>query len=1255
MIEANTHIIDADYTFADVETEDNLANRADLLGIGVEVAYLNVNVPSVDLSMKGSFNFLNEKRVSSKSIRYSASFNTRTKRKMLDSFSDQLTANANAYVMTENEGAGDRHIATHFVSSITYGANVVVSFESVFTSEEEKNQIYVSLEASLGIPSIQLTAEARGELDIQDSITESFSNTKVKVYGDIRFQSKIPTTAEEAIEFLRNLPVSSGVDGDNIGVPMDIVLTPLKWINSKAAQLKRRLAGDTLNRLVAVYDNFQVAEARILDTLGQPSGGFLAWRRTVEGVYRNFQIYRAQFSLDLNAAISQFKGGSVNADALLALEELYYSSTNLYNEQNLDSRMEKEEDIIGNLMALASEFKETGVIFAENLREYMAPTFDTRYDRVYAAIIVGMNPNSDREGIAEIRKFVSLAKARHVPGLHEDTDHCIFTTSPDGDQVCLETLKFIAIHFDSFCGDFCNLPFCAKQIGEEDWPLCPTTNSGITDGTCDVDEQTSIELQCTINDYKGKCGEAGFESESRSNDANPFGNCWCACPTSQVIEFVNNAAPQRLTDSMPMKPEAPTIVNITDLPTEADPNNQIAVIHLQPVSSVTTAENHPFNYAIRISSKFIRNTGETTEYLTASRFEFTDNDHETIVVRQLEAGETYQFKIAGMNDVGLGPYSVSDYIKIGHRMPFEILSCVQPMKSDGITCNQPKVHPSRTLPAWLDTYSRIQLTTKAPTRMVRITIHETLSPVHTQIGKSNFSDASEDYPVLGECDMYAPGSFRTDAPINASVTCTFTLKDEYNYVNSILRTKTRNYTDRLLSESNIRPDTMPIVVAVWDDVDVLSAWGNWTLLLPSERTCTNYGPFTYFCPQFYSCVEDCAANCQGLFPTGYTCESSSCQEGQILCPVPFSFRPALYKQEIGLDNEDDSEDCIEAGSDPTAACKADCYATSKHLVFTTKVPNTNTYEDTHICYSPCYVILGHNYESDFVVAPGATREIGCAEGYHNKNAGDLANYPNTFKFTCPDLSSAATNGVSTDDITNYTDGSVWYFDYEKILQLDEEDKSDTKVNMVSTKLECVSCLNGEIYDETLTPPACAEVRPKSLAAVNYVIDGSFMDPENESSFSAGNGIQINYDSRYSADLNGGSLVIVPLNDSPNDASLDYNLMQNIRKQVLKTGDISQNLIVPADSVWTFSIYFYIEKYNFVDVDYLNADIFVNPDSKTSIKVGEIQIVESNSDPEIYSSKDLEIILSEAQAGYDSNWLFASVDHTFTIHLSLKSF
>ena len=102
-----------------------------------------------------------------------------------------------------------------------------------------------------------------------------------------------------------------------------------------------------------------------------------------------------------------------------------------------------------------------------------------------------LRPSQDREGLKQLHDFLSLAKARRMTDGSLGHSHCVPTVdSITNTWRCLETMRFVAIHFDSFCGDLCSSSDCPPDTVPGDCAACAGTS--------------------------------------------PFDTCWCACPHIQV-------------------------------------------------------------------------------------------------------------------------------------------------------------------------------------------------------------------------------------------------------------------------------------------------------------------------------------------------------------------------------------------------------------------------------------------------------------------------------------------------------------------------------------------------------------------------------------------------------------------------------------------------------------------------------------------------------------------------------------------------
>ena len=85
--------------------------------------------------------------------------------------------------------------------------------------------------------------------------------------------------------------------------------------------------------------------------------------------------------------MTEFKAGNIEFAQLAQITTDFYDSP--WNPFDLARVVEQQTDT----MALLSEFRQAEIITARHLADFFSWTFDSRYDRVYALVVVGNHPN----------------------------------------------------------------------------------------------------------------------------------------------------------------------------------------------------------------------------------------------------------------------------------------------------------------------------------------------------------------------------------------------------------------------------------------------------------------------------------------------------------------------------------------------------------------------------------------------------------------------------------------------------------------------------------------------------------------------------------------------------------------------------------------------------------------------------------------------------------------------------------------------
>ena len=195
------HTAPASFTAVDFTAEDSFQARIELLNIDVRAAFEYTKAPSLKINIDGSFGYLSEKRSSAKSVKYTASYRTRTQRETLDVFNDHMLITKNQKIFED-----DFKIATHFVSSITWGADAFVSFETAYENSAEKEEIDIWLKGSIKVASAGINAGINGTVNINDNYEKFSQKTKLSIYGDLRMNDEIPNEPIAAMKFIKELP-----------------------------------------------------------------------------------------------------------------------------------------------------------------------------------------------------------------------------------------------------------------------------------------------------------------------------------------------------------------------------------------------------------------------------------------------------------------------------------------------------------------------------------------------------------------------------------------------------------------------------------------------------------------------------------------------------------------------------------------------------------------------------------------------------------------------------------------------------------------------------------------------------------------------------------------------------------------------------------------------------------------------------------------------------------------------------------------
>lgn len=233
-----TAVSSTDIKYEEVKTVKEKANSLNIS------AQLSVSILSGAIDISGMGSYLKSDSESSDSITVVAIGQYRTYNESLD-INQLLQSLAMSGQQLANMGA------THVITSITYGGNIVGSLtqKQDLSSSDLDVKGKFSLEVFKGMGKM-FGASGSAELSVEEKKKLNSYNLNVKLVAD--FFSKGDEIPANAPDLLATFKKSPNLIGD--GVPCEIILTPLAWLQTGIPTF-RELADADILELTDLYDS----------------------------------------------------------------------------------------------------------------------------------------------------------------------------------------------------------------------------------------------------------------------------------------------------------------------------------------------------------------------------------------------------------------------------------------------------------------------------------------------------------------------------------------------------------------------------------------------------------------------------------------------------------------------------------------------------------------------------------------------------------------------------------------------------------------------------------------------------------------------------------------------------------------------------------------------------------------------------------------------------------------------------------------
>uniref|UniRef100_A0A8C4XI18 Fibronectin type-III domain-containing protein n=1 Tax=Erpetoichthys calabaricus TaxID=27687 RepID=A0A8C4XI18_ERPCA len=241
--------------------------------------------------------------------------------------------------------------ATHVVIGVLYGAQAFFVFNKRNSKEEQSQDITHKLEIL-----IQKCISVDGkDLKMTDTDKKIADHLNCTFYGDFALHHN-PTSFQDAMEIYRNLPSKLGKD-DELAVPIQVWLYPLKHLNSQASQLVQEISVALVSKSQEVLEEIDEHIMRCNDIMNDDVvKNFPVIKENAEQFKSVLNQYKCIFQKDLARVLPNIRGGGANEEQLADI--LKKKEESPFNKCAITTWLNKREKEISMLTKVFSQIKE---------------------------------------------------------------------------------------------------------------------------------------------------------------------------------------------------------------------------------------------------------------------------------------------------------------------------------------------------------------------------------------------------------------------------------------------------------------------------------------------------------------------------------------------------------------------------------------------------------------------------------------------------------------------------------------------------------------------------------------------------------------------------------------------------------------------------------------------------------------------------------------------------------------------------------
>eukprot|EP00063_Salmo_salar_P078940 XP_014053775.1 PREDICTED: uncharacterized protein LOC106603984 [Salmo salar] len=262
------------------------------------------------VSVKGSAEFLHDKKTSKRQSRVSLQYRTTTRFEQLTM--DHLGAGNVKHSNVLQEGS-----ATHVVTALLYGAQAFFVFDQEVSSGENHQDIQGTLQATIKkIP--QMSIEGQANLKMSEEEKKKANKFNCTFHGDFALENNT-VTFEDAMKVYAGLPSRLGENGEH-AVPMTVWLYPLKNLDSAATQLVRQISVSLVRRAQRIMDGLDNTDVQCQDMMKEDMAIKFPEIKAKLNTFRDLcSEYKLVFQKGLCKVLPNIRGGGMEEEELVKI------------------------------------------------------------------------------------------------------------------------------------------------------------------------------------------------------------------------------------------------------------------------------------------------------------------------------------------------------------------------------------------------------------------------------------------------------------------------------------------------------------------------------------------------------------------------------------------------------------------------------------------------------------------------------------------------------------------------------------------------------------------------------------------------------------------------------------------------------------------------------------------------------------------------------------------------------------------------